>query len=299
MAYTLNPGRRSRVTAQYKIIASDLRERIATGEYQAGDALPLMRDTAAAYGVSDITVRKAYMLLIREGLLETRGRGGTYVLTHPDRVRLIVRNRQVERDELGYYSGPEVQHWRALPHPEGEHTRIATQPVPADVAEILGVAPGTALTVRKRIIGDPDIPEHRQLADSWIPSWVTDELPALAGDTGPGGMYDRVEEWAGRPLRWREEVSTRIPAPAEAEALRMSPTTPILRVVRVTILPADSLHFSDSEEGDGQVVEVQDIRMSGGIFAVGYPLPRSTEATWPVAPATSNYYASEPDTDPE
>lgn len=280
--------------AQYKIIARSLRERIVSGEFQPGDALPYMRDTAEIHGVSDITVRKAYALLVREGLAETRGRGGTYVLAHPDRVRLTVRNRQIERDELGYYSGPEVQHWRALPHPEGEQTRITTAPVPADVAEILEVPAGEVLTVRKRIIGDPNIETHRQLADSWLAAWVTEELPELTGNTGPGGMYDRVEEWAGRPLAWREEVSTRIPSPAEAEALNMPATSPILRVVRVTTLP------DPGQEQGGRVIEVQDIRMPGAVFAVGYPLARAESARWPVAPATSDYYrapSNPPDTD--
>jgi GntR family transcriptional regulator len=281
------------MSAQYKEIARDLRERIISGEYQPGDALPFMRDTAVAHGVSDITVRKAYALLVREGLVETRGRGGTYVLAHPDRVRLIVRNRQTERDELGYFSGPEVQHWRGLPHPDGEKTRVTTAPVPADVAEILGVPVGELLAVRKRIIGDPDIEEHRQLADSWLAPWVLEELPALSGDTGPGGMYDRIEEWAGRPLAWREEVSARIPSPAEAEALKMPLTgAPMLRVVRVTSLP------EPGEEDGGRIVEVQDIRMSGVLFAVGYPLPRAASAAWPVTPATSDYYGApviEPD----
>jgi GntR family transcriptional regulator len=279
--------------AQYKNIARDLRERIISGEYQPGDALPIMRETAAAYDVSDITVRKAYALLVREGLAETRGRGGSFVLAHPDRVRLIVRNRRIDRDDLGYYSGPEVQHWRAIPHPNGEKTIVTTAPVPADVAAILGVEAGDVLAVRKRIVGDPDVEEHRQLADSWIAPWVVEEIPALAGDTGPGGMYDRIEEWAGRPLSWREEVSTRIPSPAEAEALKMSSTgAPMLRAVRVTTLP-------DPGEGEGgRVVEVQDIRMSGAIFAVGYPVPRGQEATWPVAPASEDYYSApvvEPD----
>ncbi len=70
------------------------------------------------------------------------------------------------------------------------------------------------MVVRKRIIGDPDIPpEHRQLADSWIAEWVAREVPSLSGDTGVGGMYDRLEEWAEKPLHWREEVSARMPSP--------------------------------------------------------------------------------------
>ncbi|MFJ2477746.1 GntR family transcriptional regulator [Streptomyces sp. NPDC087659] len=275
------------MAAQYEQIARDLRERIASGEYAPGTALPLMRDIAAEYGVSDITVRKAYGLLTREGLIESRRRTGVFVRELPDRVRLTVRNRQIERDELGYYSGPEVQHWRALPHPGGEQTRVTTAPAPADVADILGVETGTEMTVRRRIIGDQNIETHRQLADSWIPAWVTEEVPALAGNTGAGGMYDRVEEWAGRPLEWREEVSARMPSPEEASALLMPDTgVPLLRAVRVTVLPA-------RRKQPERVVEVQDVRMSAELFAVGYPVPRGDSAKWPVRPATSDYYQAD------
>ncbi|MFJ4880887.1 GntR family transcriptional regulator [Streptomyces sp. NPDC088745] len=270
--------------ARYEDIARDLRERITAGELRPGEALPLMRDIAAAAGVSDITVRKAYGVLTREGLIESRGRAGTFVREHPDRVRLLVRRRQIERDHLGYYSGPEVQHWRAVPWPDGEATRKATAPLPADVSDTLGEPAGTELTVRRRIVGDPEIETHRQLADSWIASWVAEELPQLTGDTGPGGMYDRLEEWAGKPLDWREEVGGRMPTPTEAEQLKMPETgVPLLRVLRVTFFPEDA-------DGPERIVEVQDIRMSAGVFVVGYPLPRAPSAWWPIQPATSDYY---------
>jgi len=272
------------MASRYEEIARDLREQITSGVLPPGSPLPMMRDIAEQYSVSDITVRKATGMLQREGLIESRRRAGLYVREHPDRVRLTVRHRQIERDELGYYSGPEVQHWRALPHPDGEQTRVATAPVPADVADALGVESGTHLTVRKRILGDPDVPEHRQLADSWLAEWVTTEVPTLAGNTGAGGMYDRLEEWAKKPLHWREEVSARMPSPAEAEALLMPNTgVPILRAIRVT-------YFAGRGRQQEQIVEVQDIRMSAALFAVGYPLPRGASAKWPVPPATSDFY---------
>ncbi|GAA2639911.1 GntR family transcriptional regulator [Streptomyces axinellae] len=272
------------MAARYEEIARDLRERITSGDLPPGTPLPLKRDIAAQHGVSEITARKAVELLVGEGLVEGRRRAGMYVREHPDRVRLTVRHRQIERDELGYYSGPEVQHWRALPYPGGEKTRVQTAPAPADVAEALGVESGTHLTVRKRIIGDPEVPEQRQLADSWIADWVTAELPSLAGDTGVGGMYDRLEEWAQKPLHWREEVSARMPSPDEAAALLMPKAgAPLLRALRVTYLASRGRQPE-------QVVEVQDIRMSAETFAVGYPLPRGASAKWPVTPASSDYY---------
>ncbi|MFZ3475786.1 GntR family transcriptional regulator [Streptomyces sp. 4.24] len=274
------------MAARYEEIARELRERIATGEYPKGSALRPMRVIADEYGVSEITVRKAYGMLTREGLIESRRRSGTFVREHPDRLRLVVRTRQVERDNLGYYSGPESQHWRPLPHSDGEVTKIVTLPVPADIADILGVEAGADLVTRRRIIGDPDVETHRQLADSWVAAWVSSELPQLASGTGLGGMYDRLEEWAEQPLQWREEISARMPSPEEAQALLMPATgVPLLRVLRIT-------HFPANGEETERTAEVQDIRMSSELFAVGYPLPRAASAQWPVQPASGDYYST-------
>ena len=269
-----------------EVIAAQLRERIQQGLLQPGDRLPTMEELVAQHGVSRQTARQALNLLKAEGLAEYRGgRAGTVVREmHP---RRLLRDRSVERDELGYYSGKSVQHWRALPHPAGEQTRVGRAPAPADIAELLNVPPGELVTVRRRIIGDPGQPELRQLADSWIAPWIEEELPALAGKTGLGGMYDRIEEWADRPLSWREEVSARMPSPDEAEALLMPSTgVPILRAIRTTLL-------AERGRKTPRAVEVQDIRMSAALFAVGYPVPRGGSAKWPVAPATSDYYQAD------
>jgi GntR family transcriptional regulator len=76
-------------------------------------------------------------------------------------------------------------------------------------------------------------------------------------------------------------------SPEEAEALLMPANgVPILRVVRVTWLPA-------RRRQPDRVIEVQDTRMSAELFAIGYPLPRSESAKWPVTPAASNYHKAE------
>jgi GntR family transcriptional regulator len=269
-------------------IAEDLRERVRRGDLQPGTKLPSIDDLAREYDCNRNTATRALNQLKSEGLLEYRagrgsgdGGGGTYVRERP--TQRVIRSRSIERDHLGYYSGPEVQHWRAVPFPDGEKKRVITAPVPADVAEILGVQAGEQLTVRKRIVGDPDRPEYRQLADSWISPWIVEELPILTGDTGLGGMYDRIEEWAEKPLNWTEEVTAAAPSPEEAEVLTLPPGVPLLRVLRVAALGRGKR---------ARVVEVQDIRMSSELFAVRYPIERRGAARWPVEPASSDYYTS-------
>ncbi len=260
-------------------IAASLRDRIQRGELQPGDRLPTMDVIAEEHGVSRQTARQALNLLKAEGLVEYKGgRAGTVVRERP--AARLVRSRGMERDNLGYYSGANVQHWRLVP---GTQTEVATEPVPADVAELLGVEAGTPTIVRKRLNGDPDRPEHRQLTDSWLHPAAVAALPILAGSTGLGGIYDRIEEWAEQPIAWEEEVTAVTPNPAEVAALLLPPGVPLLRIIRTSTVKVD---------GRPLVVEVNDIRMSAEHFSVRYPMSRKGAARWPVQPASADFYTN-------
>jgi GntR family transcriptional regulator len=260
-------------------IAAELRNRIQQGELEPGDRLPTMNDLANQHGVARQTARQALNLLKSEGLVEyLGGRAGTVVR---ERVaNRITRARGMERDELGYYSGKNVQHWRLVP---GTSTVPATSPVPPEIAELLGVEAGSPVLVRRRLNGDPDVPQHRQLTDSWLHPEVVAALPVLAGKTGLGGIYDRIEEWAQQPIEWEELITTCMPSPAEATALLLPPGVPLLRVFRISTVTRGDRSY---------VAEVNDIRMSGELFTVRYPLPREESAQWPVHPASSDFYTS-------
>ena len=74
-----------RVAANYvrpwQRIAADLRTKIEAGRWQPGDRLPTISALMDEYGVgSKNTVRAAVALLHNEGLVETRGSSGIYVL---------------------------------------------------------------------------------------------------------------------------------------------------------------------------------------------------------------------------
>jgi GntR family transcriptional regulator len=69
--------------AQYVQLASVLRHQIAQGELAAGQRLPTVAELAAAHGVARITVRQAYGVLAREGLLTSARGRGTFVADAP------------------------------------------------------------------------------------------------------------------------------------------------------------------------------------------------------------------------
>jgi GntR family transcriptional regulator len=274
------------VASRAEEVTAAMREKIRSGEMPPDTKLPTIDDLAAEHGFDRNTARRVMNTLKAEGLVEYRpGRGGstgrsggTYVRRRP--ATRVVRSRSIERDNLGYYSGPTVKHWRTI---QGLGLAIDTKPVPPDIAELLGIEPGTPVLVRERANGDPEQPKYRQLTTSWFHPSIVEDVPILTGSTGLGGSYDRIEEWAQQPLNWEEEVTAATPSPDEAEALLLPPGVPMLRILRIASL------------GRGRkqrIVEAQDIRMSGELFSVRYPLQRRGAARWPVEPASDDYYNS-------
>ena len=63
----------------YLQIRSQIVHAVATGELQAGDALPSVRSLAGDLGVNMHTVNKAYAVLRDEGYVIMRGRSGAYI----------------------------------------------------------------------------------------------------------------------------------------------------------------------------------------------------------------------------
>ena len=63
----------------YEQIMAGIREKIATGELQAGMALPSVRALANELKISALTVKKAYDRLEEEGLTHTVHGKGTFV----------------------------------------------------------------------------------------------------------------------------------------------------------------------------------------------------------------------------
>lgn len=75
--------------ARHRRIAADIRRRIAAGEWRPGDPLPSRAELASELGVHPQTVRLAYVLLRRAGVLEGEERKAVYV-AHPPAMRTLI-----------------------------------------------------------------------------------------------------------------------------------------------------------------------------------------------------------------
>jgi DNA-binding FadR family transcriptional regulator len=67
------------VTPFYERIASEIRERIKSGDLKPGDKLPSTSELCAQYGVSTQVIRSVMLTLRAEGLVEGHQGRGVYV----------------------------------------------------------------------------------------------------------------------------------------------------------------------------------------------------------------------------
>jgi GntR family transcriptional regulator len=80
-------------------------------------------------------------------------------------------------------------------------------------------------------------------------------------NTGPGGIYARLEEMGHRLDHFDEEVRARMPTPDEAQALALPEGVPVFQLVRTAY------------DTDGMAVEVCDTVMSSDVYQLDYELP--------------------------
>ncbi len=73
----------------YRQLAAELAERIARGEYRAGERIPSEPELARAYRLGRPTVRQATDLLVQTGQIERRRGAGTFVTASEPRVSLF------------------------------------------------------------------------------------------------------------------------------------------------------------------------------------------------------------------
>ncbi|GAA5128217.1 GntR family transcriptional regulator [Haloechinothrix salitolerans] len=71
----------------YEQVRSQVADQINTGELPVGSKLPTVRNLAGDLGIAPNTVARAYRELEAAGLLETKGRAGTFVAAGKDKAR--------------------------------------------------------------------------------------------------------------------------------------------------------------------------------------------------------------------
>jgi len=242
----------------FRQIAEQLRASIRSGELKPGDQLPSEADLMDHYGSARMTVRQALAQLKSEGLIISEHGRGVFVRPQPQ-MRRLGSDRFARRHRREGKAAFLVDAEAGGQHPEVDQLEVGEEKSPRDIAERLGLRRGSTVVVRRRRYLVDGFPV--EYAVSYIPVDIARGTAIAQPDTGPGGLYARIEEQGRRLKRFREEVSSRMPTPEEVERLALSPGVPVLHLVRV------------AEDDAGRGVEVCDTVMAANSFVLDYELP--------------------------
>ncbi len=120
---------------RHQQIAAQVRDLIMRGELAAGAQLPSTAQLVAQYGAANATIQRALQALKNEGFLDSRVGKGVYV-----------RDRQPFLIDAAAYISPEPGRFR--------YQLLSVQAIvpPADIVEVLQLAPAATVFARTRIL---------------------------------------------------------------------------------------------------------------------------------------------------
>jgi GntR family transcriptional regulator len=242
---------------KYWLIAVALGEAIGSGQYPPGARLPGENDVMREHGVARATARQALAQLVNWGLAEARKGSGIYVRDF----RPVIRDGIGRLGQSTWPTGTSI--WTA--ETEGrelavDQLDVSETDAPDLIRALLGLADGVRVVLRRRrfvLDGKPVL-----LSRSWLPADIAAGTAIALPDSGPGGIYARLAELGHAPARFREDLRSRMPQPAEIERLEIAPGTPVIEICRVALDP------------DGTPVEVNEMTADSSAYIFRYEFDR-------------------------
>ena len=191
-------------------------------EWRPGELIPSEMELAARFRVSQGTVRKAIDELAAENLVIRRQGKGTFVATHAA-LQVQYRFLQLHPD-----AGDQSEQGRA----QRNIIECRRLRAPAEIARLLALRSGDAVMQVRRVLafaGTPTI-----LEDIWLPGQAFKGLTAEQMAAYQGPTYAMFElEYGVRMVRAEEKIRAVLPDAEQAEALKVSASTPLLSVERI------------------------------------------------------------------
>lgn len=244
-------------TPAFKQIAQQLRAAIAAGRVAAGEKVPSESQLMQHFGVARMTVRQALAELRSEGLLVAEHGRGVFVRERPV-VRRVASDRFARRHrEAG--KAAFIAEAQGVGLPSVDELEVGSEAPSPAVREALSIPARARVVARHRrylMDGQPV-----ELASSYVPASIAKGTQIEQPDTGPGGIYARIEE-AGHVLaEFSEEVAARMPTPEERRRLRLPAGTPVLTVRRIAF------------DSNGVPVELTDTVKAAPSYVLEYRFP--------------------------
>ncbi len=209
----------------YRQIKSLILQRLESGEWRPGEAIPSETELAQRFNVSQGTVRKAIDEMAAENLLTRRQGKGTFVATHEDPraffrfLRLVPIAGGVEPAR----SIP-IECWRAKAGPEA--------------ARMLALQVSDPITIVRRVLhfsGKPVVVD-----EIYLPGEIFGNLTLEMLRDFQGSVYSLFETEFGVRMIRAEERLRAVPADRmSAELLNVREGTPLLSVERVSFTYGD------------------------------------------------------------
>ena len=238
---------------KYQRIADALKAAVESGQYRAGDRLPGENELMESYGVARMTVRQALGVLQSEGITEARKGVGVFV-----RDFRPLRRQGIRRLAQGQWgSGQSV--WAADAGGRDlvvDQVSVSEGGAPEAIAGVLGLEPGEPACLRSRrfvLDGKPVL-----LSTSYLSAALVAGTAITRTDTGPGGIYARLSEIGAGPVRFREEIRSRMPTREESDRLELASGTPVVLICRTAFA------------GDGRAVEVNEMTLDAASYVLEY-----------------------------
>lgn len=239
----------------YRRVVAALRKAIESGELREGEKLPSVRAIADQHHVPLGTASRAIAELQADGLVIAKHGSGVYVR----QFRSIRRSSPSRLARDRWAAGGAIQDADTADRPRVVDVETGETSAPDWVAEPLGIEVGSPVAVRSRRFLVEDRPV--QLATSYLPIDLVRGTAILYTDTGPGGIYARLDELGHAPATFTEFLRARMPTPAETERLHLPDGTPVIEITRHAYTEA------------GRCVEVGRMILDATAYLLDYTFP--------------------------
>lgn len=232
----------------YLRVVADIRRQIVDGSLLPGAPVPSRAQLTRKYGVGETAARHALRVLAAEGLIVGRVGSGHYVRAQP--VLLPLHRWRLHDHHVPFGADPGPEDVRVTCDRRSE-TATATP----DIALRLRLG-GCATVARTHYVFRGD-GRPIQLATSYEPAGLGEPGPGAGPDEHLRGPAARLAALGIKVTEIVEQVRTRVPQPAESDALALPAGVHVLHVERT--------HWA----GD-RPVETSDIVIPGDRFRLIY-----------------------------
>jgi GntR family transcriptional regulator len=243
---------------KYLRVADEIRREIHSGVYRPGDRMPAETALVERFRLSLPTIREALRVLRAEGLIESRHGIGTFVKV----------DSRLQRRSRHRYGRARKDQQLLTSHLRHEIVFAGRQPAPDYIAEVMNIAPGTEVVVRRRILRDKQTDRVEELGASYLPTAIAAGTFLEQRDVVPKALFLCVEELSGQRYAYaRDRWTSRSATPDEALLLDLQPGSQLLHV----------LHAAEAE--DGSVLEVSESIWPADRIAIidEYPISQDAE----------------------